>query len=133
MPKFSLNAGDTTSHVFAPANPVPGDHLLIVERELLDPTTGQKVGTLLAALTFLTTIPPDQSLLLGIAEHHLDASVKPPAHAGVISVQGSFRFSDEHAVFAVVGGTGQHYRHAFGTVTLDQVPGQQEKFNYDVN
>jgi hypothetical protein len=133
VPKFSLKAGDTTGHVFAPASPVPGDHLLIVERELLDPTTNQKVGTLVAAITFMKILPNDDALLLGIAEHHLNANVKPPAHAGVISVQGSFRFSDAHAVFAIVGGTGQHYSHAFGTMTLDQVVGQDEMYNYDVN
>jgi hypothetical protein len=129
MPKFSLNEGDETGHVFAPANPVPGDHLLIVERELLDPTTGQKVGTITAVLTFMEIIPPDDALVLGIAEHHLDDGVKPPAKAGVISVQGSFRFSEKHPDFSIVGGTGA-YRNSRGTVTLDS---QEEKFNYDVN
>ncbi|WP_410787041.1 hypothetical protein [Kribbella sp. C-35] len=128
MPKFSLIEGDETGHIFAPANPVPGDHLLIVERELLDPTTRQKVGTITAALTFMKIIPPNDALVLGIAEHHLDDSVKHPARAGVISVQGSFRFSDGHPAFSVVGGTGG-YSNSRGTVTLDS---QEEKFNYDV-
>ena len=58
---FSLNAGDPTGHVFIPANPVPGDHLLVVERELLDPTTGQTVGTVLAVYTYIEIIPPNDA------------------------------------------------------------------------
>jgi hypothetical protein len=131
MPKFTLNAGDPAGHVFPPVNPVPGAHLLVVERELLDPTTDQTVGTLLGAFTFMKIIPPDDALVLGIVQHHLNASVKPPAQAGVISVQGSIRFSQDLRVFSIVGGTG-HYRDARGTVTLE-VSGRQEKFHYDVN
>jgi hypothetical protein len=56
MPKFTLTGGDPTGHVFRPASPVPSDHLLVVERELLD-HTGQTVGTLLGAFTFLKIIP----------------------------------------------------------------------------
>ena len=56
-----------------------GDHLLVVERELLDPTTGQTVGTVLAVYTNIEIILPNDALLLGIAEHHLNANVKPPA------------------------------------------------------
>ena len=56
MPKFSLNAGDETGHIIPPATVEPGAHLLVVERELLD-HTGQTVGTLLGAFTFLKIIP----------------------------------------------------------------------------
>ena len=129
MPKFSLDEGDEAGHIFAPPNPVRGDHLLIVERELLDPATRQKVGTITAALTFMEISPSGDALVLGIAEHHLDDSVKHPAQAGGISVQGSFRLSDEHPVFTMVGGTGG-YRNWHGTVTYDS---RAEKFNYDVN
>lgn len=48
MQQFTLAEGDTTGHVFAPLYPVPGDHLLIVERELL--YKGKKVGTISAVL-----------------------------------------------------------------------------------
>lgn len=129
MPKFSLDEGDETGHVFAPANPVPGDHLLIVERELLDPATRQKVGTITASLTFMEVIPAGDALVMGIAEHRLGDNVKPPAQAGVISVQGSFRFSEKHPNFSIVGGTGE-YRNSHGTVTLDS---QKDRFNYEVN
>jgi hypothetical protein len=131
MPKFTLNAGDPTGHVFPPANVVPGAHLLVVERELLDPVTGQTVGTLLGAFTFMKIIPPNDALVLGIVQHHLNANVKPPARAGVISVQGTIQFSQDLRFFSIVGGTG-HYSHARGTVTLD-ASGQPEIFNYDVN
>ena len=128
MPKFILEEGDPTGHIFAPTYPVPGDHLLVVERELLDPGTHQKVATITAVLTFMEVIPPDDALVLGIAEHHLSNKVRPPAKEGVISVQGSFRFSDQGPlVFSIVGGTGG-YRNARGTVTLGA-----DEFTYRVN
>jgi hypothetical protein len=124
MQQFTLAEGDTTGHVFAPLYPVPGDHLLIVERELL--YKGKKVGSISAVLTFMEVFPPDDAVVLGIAEHHL--SNKGPAKEGVISVQGSFRFSDQRdLVFSIVGGTGS-YRNARGTVTLGQ-----HGFTYRVN
>lgn len=101
-----------------------------MERELLDHTS-QTVGTLLGAFTYLKIILPNDALVLGIVQHRLNASVKHPAHAGVISVQGSIQFSQDVRVFSIVGGTG-HYSHARGTVTLE-VSGQQETFHYDVN
>jgi len=132
MPKFSLDEGDTTGHVFGPTNPERGDHLLIVERELLDPTTGQQVGTITAALTYMEIISADDALLVGMAEHRLTDKVKPPAKEGVISAQGVLRFSDKHPVFSIVGGTGG-YSGASGTVTLDPEAGNFGKFNYDVH
>jgi len=128
MPKFSLNQADITGHVFGPANPKRGDLRLVVERGLLDPATGQKVGTITSVLTYMEIISADDAFVLGIAEHHLNENVKPPAREGVISVQGSFRFSQtDDPVFSIVGGTGG-YRTARGTVTLGT-----DEFIYDVD
>jgi hypothetical protein len=128
MPQFTLNEADITGHVFGPNNPKRGDLRLIVERGLLDPTTGQKVGTITSVLTYMEVISRDDVFVLGIAEHHLNDNVKPPAREGVISVQGSFRFlQTDDPVFSIVGGTGG-YRNARGTVTLGE-----DKFTYDVD
>ena len=131
VPKFSLKAGDTTGHVFAPASPVPGDHLLIVERELLGPTTNQKVGTLVAAITFMKILPNDDALLLGTAEHHLNANVKPPAA----------RRGDFGSRFVPIQRRACGLRHRWGNWTTlqscvrndDLGSGQDEMYNYDVN
>src|SRR4051794_25429138 len=134
---FTLNAGDTTGHVFDVKRkrhglPQRGDQLLVVERELKDPATGKRVGILLGHLTYMQVLcrddTVDDALLLGVAEHRLNGGVIPAVKAGVISVQGSFRFSDEKPVFSIVGGTGA-YEKARGTVTRRNVP---EAFTYDL-
>src|SRR3954471_7346226 len=121
---FTLNAGDPTGHVFVVKRkrrglPQRGDQLLVVERELKDPSTGKKVGTLLAHLTYMQVIcrddTVDDALLLGIAEHHLDGGVIQAVKAGVISVQGSFRFSDEKPVFSIFWGRGGAGERAGGS------------------
>jgi hypothetical protein len=80
-----LPPGDEEFVDVPPANPSPGDQLLLVERQLLHPKSGKLVGRFNARLTFMR-ISGGGVLFSGNADHQLKK--------GVICTQGSFR-SDE--------------------------------------
>src|SRR5215211_3506142 len=103
-------------------NPAPGDEFLLIDRPLIDPKTSKQVGRLIARLTFIETASGDP-LVLGNADHHLKR--------GVISVQGSWRFSEHKPVFAIIGGT-RKYRRARGTITFESINPSTEQFTYRV-
>jgi hypothetical protein len=105
-----------------PANPSPGDNVLLVERQLLHPKTGKLIGRFNARLTFMQ-ISGGIALFSGNADHQLKK--------GMICTQGSFRSDETESVFAVVRGTSK-YRRARGTLTLKSVPSKPEEFTYRV-
>jgi hypothetical protein len=123
MPTITLNVrpkqGDEVFLGADPNNPSPGDQILLVERELVNPQTNVKVGSFNSRLTFMKTT--GVLLFSGNADHELQG--------GVICTQGSFRSTDTQSVFAIVGGTGT-YARARGTLTL-QIVGTTERFTYD--
>ena len=95
---------------------------------LLDPQTQIPVGRLIARLTFMKVLPHNNALVLGNADHHLDVGNYANA-AGMISAQGSWRWSDPQPIFAIIGGTGR-YEAARGTVTMQSI-NNKEQFTYN--
>ena len=77
MPKFTLLVnplppGDEKKVQANHGQWAPGDQLLLIERQLLDPQTQIQVGRLIARLTFMKVLPNNNALVLGNADHHLD-------------------------------------------------------------
>ena len=128
MPRYTVYLKDKPGTVFAPPNPSRGDQILLVERPLFeDRNTQNQVGTLTARLTVMERSSSGDLLVLGNADHHLAAG----RHPGMVSVQGSWRFSDTARVFAIIGGTGKTWHAARGTVTFQDIDATTEQIIYD--
>lgn len=92
----------------------PGDHFLIIDRELED-KRGNLAGTFVLRGVILEG-PDDPRIAF-------DATIK--LDKDVINTQGAIRLSDKEVTFAIVGGTGK-YKKARGTVTRKLVGSSQE-------
>jgi len=98
--------------------------MLLVERPLLEASSGSEAGTLVLVGVYVR-VDSGSPLLAW------NASNKLPE--GIINTQGAARLSEfaSGVTFAIVGGTGK-YKYTRGTVTAQTVDPDTNKLTYDV-
>jgi len=132
MPKFKVRERFSDPyfqviHFGPPVNPpaqfAVGD-VLLGDRPLRDPATGNQVGTLTFRGTVIRAFPNGDQLFGVNAEHRLKL------RNGTFAVQDSFLFSSAQSTGAIVGGTGT-FDKARGTVTRTVIDDNTVEFTYD--
>ena len=106
-----------------PSGPAAGD-MLLVERPLLEASSGSEAGTLVLVGVYVR-VDSGSPLLAWNASNKLQE--------GIINTQGAARLSEfaSGVTFAIVGGT-RKYKHARGTVTAQTVDPDTNKLTYEV-